>query len=423
MEKILQLPASLLGIPDVTIESAEVSRHKELIITVKNTQKEVKCQKCNRPTDPHGHGRVIKLRHLPVFGHETYIQIAPARGICNKCDGHPTTTQESSWYDSRSGYTKAYERHVLMSLINCTVTDVSVKENLGYKAIEAIVDRYIDTAVNWDNIAEIGLLGIDEISLKKGYKDYVTLITSRSNGEVKIISLLKGREKAEVKGFLMSIPKNLKHTIAAVCTDMYDGFINAAKEAFGADIPVIADRYHVSKLYRQCLVSVRKKELKKLKKALTQEEYQTLKPAISLLCKRKECDITVQEQKQLEPLFKAAPKIAEAYNLCLQLTSIYNKHSSLEEALESINAWIERVESSKLNCFNTFIQTLKKYKNEISNYFISRSSSGFVEGFNNKVKVLKRRSYGIFNLKHLFQRIFLDFSGYSFVTNMSVVKM
>ncbi len=42
---------------------------------------------------------------------------------------------------------------------------------------------------------------------------------------------------------------------------------------------------------------------------MTKEEYQGLKPAISLLCKRKECDINEQENEQLEPLFKATPKI------------------------------------------------------------------------------------------------------------------
>ncbi len=254
----------------------------------------------------------------------------------------------------------------------------------------------------------------------------VTLITSRTEGDVQIIAVLKGREKATVKAFLTLIPKNLKKTIEAVCTDMYDGFINAAKEALGSEIPIIADRYHVSKLYRKCLVSLRKKELKKLKKSMAPEEYKRLEPAISLLCRRKEYAISEAEEEQLEPLFKAAPKIKEAYNLCLKLTTIYNKHSTSEEALESINSWIESVESSKLTSFKSFIQTLKKYKNEICNYFINRNTSGFVEGFNNKVKVLKRRCYGIFNLKHLFQRIFLDFSGYTFLnnlTNLNAVKM
>ena len=50
---------------------------------------------------------------------------------------------------------------------------------------------------------------------------------------------------------------------------------------------------------------------------------------------------------------------------------------------------------------------------EIANYFIDRQTSGFVEGLNNKIKVIKRRCYGILNVKHLFQRIHLDLSGYA----------
>ena len=50
---------------------------------------------------------------------------------------------------------------------------------------------------------------------------------------------------------------------------------------------------------------------------------------------------------------------------------------------------------------------------EIANYFLDRQTSGFVEGLNNKVKVIKRRCYGILNVKHLFQRISLDLSGYA----------
>jgi len=57
--------------------------------------------------------------------------------------------------------------------------------------------------------------------------------------------------------------------------------------------------------------------------------------------------------------------------------------------------WIELVQSSELNCFNEFMATLAKHKEQIENYFIQRNTSGFVEGFNNKVKVLKRWRYGL----------------------------
>jgi len=50
---------------------------------------------------------------------------------------------------------------------------------------------------------------------------------------------------------------------------------------------------------------------------------------------------------------------------------------------------------------------------KITNYFINRQTSGFVEGLNNKIKVIKRRCYGILNVKHLFQHIYLDLGGYS----------
>lgn len=57
--------------------------------------------------------------------------------------------------------------------------------------------------------------------------------------------------------------------------------------------------------------------------------------------------------------------------------------------------------------------TTEKYQEEITHYFTRRDSSGFGEGFNNKVRVMKRRCYGILNLKHFFQRLFL----YLAVTN------
>jgi transposase len=53
----------------------------------------------------------------------------------------------------------------------------------------------------------------------------------------------------------------------------------------------------------------------------------------------------------------------------------------------------------------------------ITNYFLSRSSSGWVEGLNNKIKVLKRRANGIKNLANQFRRIWLDLNGYEAFAN------
>jgi transposase len=78
-----------------------------------------------------------------------------------------------------------------------------------------------------------------------------------------------------------------------------------------------------------------------------------------------------------------------------------------------ITNWLQRVRGSEVHGFNNFLKTLEQWMDEIANYFIDRQTSGFVEGLNNKIKVIKRRCYGILNVKHLFQRIHLDLSGYA----------
>ena len=73
---------------------------------------------------------------------------------------------------------------------------------------------------------------------------------------------------------------------------------------------------------------------------------------------------------------------------------------------------IKGVKKNNISCFNGFVKTLERYKFNILNYFKNRKNSGFAEGLNNKIKVLKRRCYGISKPQSLFQRLLLDLLGY-----------
>jgi transposase len=97
----------------------------------------------------------VLLRHLPILGKKTFIEITSPRGRCPHCEDNPTSTQLSDWYERKSPHTKAYEQHVLLSLVNSTVVDVSVKEDLGYQAIIAMVDRQVAAGVSWSSIKKI----------------------------------------------------------------------------------------------------------------------------------------------------------------------------------------------------------------------------------------------------------------------------
>jgi transposase len=77
-----------------------------------------------------------------------------------------------------------------------------------------------------------------------------------------------------------------------------------------------------------------------------------------------------------------------------------------------MRAWYKRGRVSGLAAFESFLGTLDRGMDQLTNDFQDRQTSEFVEGFNHRVKVLKRRCYGIFDGGRLFQRLTLDLHGY-----------
>jgi len=122
--------------------------------------------------------------------------------------------------------------------------------------------------------------------------------------------------------------------------------------------------------------------------------------------------LTEEENVTLKLLFEYSPLLELAYIFRNRLTDIFEEDISKEKAKRKIKSWMKKVEKSELTCFDKFLTTLANRMNEITNYFHNRYNSGFVEGMNNKIKVIKRRCYGILNPKSLFQRIHLDLVGY-----------
>jgi len=410
MHKTFEIP---LDIPDVTIEKVETDRHGGFVITVKSAVEGTYCHKCGKKiTKVYGYDREITLRHLSILGRKTFIRLRPVRYQCPSCDGKPTTTQQLSWYNPRSSYTKSYEEHILFGMVNSTIQDVCMKEDMGYEAIMGILDRHIQSEVEWDQFSRLDVLGLDEISLKKGHRDFVTIVTGRIDTQTVILGVLSDRQKATVKAFLSRMPQKLRKTIKAVCSDMYDGFIYAAKEVFGTKVKIVIDRFHVAKLYRKGLDTLRKQELRRLKTELSAEDYKHLQGVMWALRKKEE-ERTDEEKDRLERLFGYSPQLKIAYNLCNALTDIFDKNMRKRRAKFTLKNWMKRVQDSTVHCFDTFVKTLEKWIDEIANYFLERQTSGFVEGLNNKIKVIKRRCYGILNVTHLFQRIYLDLSGYA----------
>ena len=206
----LSIFTTLLGLSNSAVtEIRDSADGRTVTFAVRSTKGSLPCRICGKPTRSNGLGRTIKLRHLPLLGKETYIEVTPRRGLCDHCDDGPSTTEKLDWYEPKSRMTKPYEQHLLFELINSTVADVSRKENVDYHAVDNLLDRYIETKADFSKINALGILGLDEISLKKGHKDFVTLITYRIYSKVHILGVVKGREKAEIIAIYCSKHKKI----------------------------------------------------------------------------------------------------------------------------------------------------------------------------------------------------------------------
>jgi hypothetical protein len=146
-----------LDLPDVRVLQTEIDAKGDYIITVESTLERTQCRKCGREiTQFHGH-------------------------------------------DERS------------VLVHSTISDVCIKEAIGYKAVVGAVNRHISMTVDWSRFTRIEVLGLDEIALQKGHDDFVVIVTAHGrNGQLYLLAVLADRTKETVKAFLRAIPERLK---------------------------------------------------------------------------------------------------------------------------------------------------------------------------------------------------------------------
>ena len=316
-----------MDITSLEIIKQSTDKNRNIILEVVSKNKHSTCHKYGKPaTKRNGLAPTRLIRHLSILDTPVYLQITPIRYACESCDDNTTTTEQYDWCNRNSSTTKGLDDYIMRCLINSTIEDVVKKERMGRKVIQFILDRQVQTQVDWSCIKRLGTIGIDEITIKKGHQSFVTMISSKTDDDrLKVIATISGRLKEDVKAFLESIPAELKKTV---------------------------------------------------------------------------------KQDKHSPILK------QAHSRPLRLTHIFNTHSNRKSATAKTNRWITATIKSGIMIFDSFINTLQKYKPYIVNYFKARNTSGFVEGLNNKIKVLKRRCYGLIKITTIFQRLFLDLQGY-----------
>jgi transposase len=196
---------------------------------------------------------------------------------------------------------------------------------------------------------------------------------------------------------------------------MWDGYLGAAAEFIAAfpevEADIVIDRFHVAQNYRGNFDVLRKKELRRLRKDLPEDTYKEVTHGMHWVLRHNHANLDEDDKVRLRILFHYSPDLHQAYSLREELTAIFNMDLTVLQGLHRLEKWIAKVESKAINCFDKFLKTLRHHLAGIANYFHKRANSGFVEGLNNKLKTITRRSYGLQRLDSLFRRLWLVTSG------------
>ncbi len=407
----MKMLEKIIGLKEFKINKVYTHYKRKIIIDVETKNKNYCCPKCKNYTESINHQFVHQVRDNSISNKDAFLNINRKVFYCNRCTYSFTEKLDS--VKPRRIYTNRFEIKVFEDCLENSITRAAKSNHLTYDCVRGIYERIADVCVKHllSLNEEIEILGIDEISIKKGHKDFQAVISNVGKGYV--IEVLKDRKKETVVKYLQTLPIEAKKRIVFVSMDMWIGYFNAVNEEI-KDTTIVIDRFHVMSNLNKAITSCRRNIQKRMPKDI-KDKYKGYRWTIL----KNEDNMTEEDLERIKKMEKDCPELEKLYNLKTEFQNIFNHTRKVERADAKLKVWENKIRKLNDNDMDTFLITLTNWRKWILNYFASNKvTNGFVEGMNNKIKLIKRIGYG-YNNKINFRRRVLVECGYN---NLSKFK-
>jgi len=267
-------------------------------------------------------------------------------------------------------------------------------------------------------------LSIDEVSLSKG--ELYTFVTNKNTGRKNrksVVAVINGTEAKVIQEVLEKIPLEKRQTVKEVTLDMARNMSLAIEKSFPNCSKVI-DRFHVVRLVTDAMqhlrVKLRWEAIEQENKTIQEAKQKGIKyhPLVlsngdslkELLVRSRyllysyEEDWTINQGKRASLLFERYPLLMQAYKLSITFRSIY-KNVSKEKALTQFLKWKQDVAESKIEEFNTALNSIEYHLDNILNFFNNRNTNANAESFNSKIKGFRANLRGVTDVKFFLFRL------------------
>ena len=336
--------------------------------------------------------RVRQVRDLSCGDMRIYLEVEVRRVRCRSCAG--VKREQLAFLADNPFYTKRFAHYVGRRCRQATIKDIAQELNLDWETVKTLEKQYMRAQLAKAGTPGPKAIGIDEISIRKGhtYRIVVSDLIRRRpiwfGGE--------DRSEASMAQFYEWLGQKKSARIRLAVMDMWKPFRNATATR-APQAAILFDKFHIMRHLGEALDKVRKSEYARL----SGKDRRYIKGQKYTLLSRRE-NLTLEGRQTLKALLAANKRLNTAYLLKESFGQLwdYEREGWARRFFEN---WRASLKWQRLEPYAKFAQMTDRHWDGIAAYCKpeNKVSLGFVEGLNNKIRVIQRRAYGLRDEQYL----------------------
>ena len=350
-----------------------------------------KCSQCGRSAPGYDRREERNWQHVPVWGIPTYFCYAPRRV---QCPEHGIGVEAIPWSEGKRPFTRAMMGFLARWARRLSWRETATVFHTSWEAVYRSVQWFVEWGLAHRKLENVRSLGIDELhwGRGKGANNFITVLYQLDQGCRRLLWVGPRRTQATLKRGLKALGPEVVKGLRFVCSDMWKPYVQViAREAQHA--VHVLDRFHITLHLNQAVDEVRRAESSRLR-AAGKASAQRLKHMRWQLLRRGR-SVRGRARQKLHTIWRSKLATGRAWELKETFDHFW-KYKSVLWAQAFLDYWCLRAVRSRLEPMMKVARMLRAHEDLILNWFRAKGeiSSGAVEGLNNKIRVVTRRSYG-----------------------------
>jgi len=298
------------------------------------------------------------------------------------------------WLADLPFYTKRFAFYVGRRCRDSSLQDIARELHLDWKTVKALEMQYMREQLRRVGMPGPKVIGIDEISLRKGHTYRIVV----SDLERKRAIWFGGKDRSEesLDLFFQELGPKKGRKVRLAVMDMWKAFRNSTRRNT-PQAAILFDKFHVLRHLQEALDKVRKREYARL----SGKDRRFIKGQKYTLLSRRE-NLTTKGRLALKTLLKANKRLNVAYLLKESFGQLW-EYKQEGWARKFFENWKASLKWQRLRPYEEFAELIERHWDGIAAFIQleDKVSLGFVEGLNNKIRVIQRRAYGLWDEEYL----------------------